>query len=193
MKKKQTECVKDMTTFIGCTEEPKLHSVAKWCLWSMILGQILCNEQFFVTVYFKLKEHLVPTLSWTLVPSRSTWSSTRWIKMLIESRKIDKHNDRMIEMLKCRDKNKMIIINKTLFILRRPKKIIWRLSFSLIGANGSLLDFFVWSPALQKPSMNFTASVLTDKKVRCKMQAAKYLIFDKCVMIEMTYSNNDLQ
>ncbi len=27
---KQTECVKDMTTFIGCTEEePKLHSVAK--------------------------------------------------------------------------------------------------------------------------------------------------------------------
>ncbi len=39
-----------MTTFIGCTEEPKLHSVAKWCLWSMILVQILCNEQFFVTV-----------------------------------------------------------------------------------------------------------------------------------------------
>ncbi len=27
---KHTECVKDMTTFIGCTEEePKLHSVAK--------------------------------------------------------------------------------------------------------------------------------------------------------------------
>ncbi len=31
-------------------------SVAKWCLWSMILVQILCNEQFFVTVYFKLEK-----------------------------------------------------------------------------------------------------------------------------------------
>lgn len=30
-------------------------------------------------------------------------------------------------------------------------------------------------------------------EVRCKMQAAKYFIYDKCVIIEITYSNNDLR
>ncbi len=69
---KQTECVKDMTTFIAYTDEPKLHSMAKWCLWSMILVQILCNEQFFVTVYFKLEKTFSSHFKWTLVP-RSTW------------------------------------------------------------------------------------------------------------------------
>ncbi len=48
-------------------------------------------------------------------------------------------HDRIIEMLKCRGKKH--------FYSAAPKKIICRLSFSLIGANGSLLDFFfVWSP-----------------------------------------------
>ncbi len=42
----------------------------------------------------------------------------------------------------------MIIIKKH-FYSAAPKKIIWRLSFSLIGANGSFLDFFVWSPAIE--------------------------------------------
>ncbi len=54
----------------------------------------------------------------------------------------------MIEMLKCREK-KLNANNKVKhFYSAAPKKIIWRLSFSLIGANGSLLDFFVWSPAI---------------------------------------------
>ncbi len=52
-------------------------------------------------------------------------------------------HDRMIEMLKCRKKNDNKIKH---FYSAAHKKIIWRLSFSLIGANGSLLDFFVWSP-----------------------------------------------
>ncbi len=51
-------------------------------------------------------------------------------------------------MLKCREKNDNNKIKH--FYSAAPKKIIWRLSFSLIGANGSLLDFFffVWSPDL---------------------------------------------
>ncbi len=54
----------------------------------------------------------------------------------------------MIEMLKCREK---IYNNKIKhFYSVAPKKIISHLSFSLIGANGSLLDFFVWSPAYER-------------------------------------------
>ncbi len=104
---KQTECVKDiskslsvfghMTKFIACIEEePELHSVAKWCLWSMILVQILCNEQFFVTVYFKLEKTFSSHFKWTLVPR----SSTRLIKMLISQEKV--RHKHMIEMLKCK-------------------------------------------------------------------------------------------
>ncbi len=54
-------------------------------------------------------------------------------------------HDRMIEMLKCRKKKKDNNKIKH-FYSAAPKKTIWRLSFSLIGANGSLLDFLVWSP-----------------------------------------------
>ncbi len=53
----------------------------------------------------------------------------------------------MIEMLKCREKKKNDNKIKH-FYSAAPKKIIWRLSFSLIGDNGSLLHFFVWSPAV---------------------------------------------
>ncbi len=101
----------------------------------MILVQILCNEQFFVTVYFKLEKTFSSHFKWTLVP-RSTWSSTRWIKMLIKSRKDETNVGK-----KNNDNNKI-----KHFYSAAPKKIIWRLSFSLIGANGSLLNFFVWSP-----------------------------------------------
>ncbi len=52
----------------------------------------------------------------------------------------------MIEMLKCREKNYNNKIKH--FYSVAPKNIIWRLRFFLIGASGSLLDFFVWSPDL---------------------------------------------
>ncbi len=41
--------------------------MAKWFLWSMILVQILCNKQFFVTVYFKLENTFSSHFKWTLV------------------------------------------------------------------------------------------------------------------------------
>ncbi len=60
-----------------------LSAVAKWCLWSMIFVQILCNKQFFVNVYFKLEKTFSSHFKWTLVPR----SFARWIKMIIKSRK----------------------------------------------------------------------------------------------------------
>ncbi len=47
------------------------------------IGTDSVNEQFFVTVYFKLEKTFSSHFKWTLVP-RLTWSS---IKMLIKSRK----------------------------------------------------------------------------------------------------------
>ncbi len=41
--------------------------MAKWFLWSMILVQILCNKQFFVTVFFKLEKTFISHFKWTLV------------------------------------------------------------------------------------------------------------------------------
>ncbi len=34
----------------------------------MMLAQILCNEQFFVNVYFKLEKTFSSDFKWTLVP-----------------------------------------------------------------------------------------------------------------------------
>lgn len=62
----------------------------------------------------------------------------------------------MIEMLKCRGKKLNNNNNKIKhFYSVAPKKIIWRLSFFLIGASGSLLNFFVWSLVKVKRDQSF--------------------------------------
>ncbi len=74
----------------------------------------------------------------------------------------------MIEMLKCREKKYNNKIKH--FYSVAPKKIIWRLSFFLIGANGSLLDFFVWSPVVRDRSTSMQAMSperLTQPKKNC--------------------------
>ncbi len=70
-----------------------------------------------------------------------------------------------------------------MFILWHLKKIIWRLSFFLIGANGSLLYFFVWSPEEAIFALKNFFHI-------CKSNFYNYLITYKCVVFNVKYLNS---
>lgn len=59
-------CPRHPTTFIRCTEEPKVLTDE---FWSMILAQILCNEHFFVTAY---NSQFGKDIQWPLYVKRSS-------------------------------------------------------------------------------------------------------------------------